>query len=67
MAKKKLGRPPKKAQDLRGKPLPIRFTDEQRALIAEAARLAEERDTSSWARKILVQAARKEIAKHREQ
>lgn len=58
MAKKKtaqkMGRPPKAPEDRRAGVLRIRLTDAERAELDRAA----EGDTSTWARELLLKAAR---------
>jgi uncharacterized protein (DUF1778 family) len=50
-----MGRPPLDPEDRRSKPLRIRLTDAEREEIDKAAN----GQSSTWARKVLLQAARK--------
>jgi uncharacterized protein (DUF1778 family) len=57
-----MARPRKSGNLLMNVPLRIMLTTEQKQMIDEAARI-EEFDTSTWARPILLEAARTAIAK----
>lgn len=57
----KRGRPPKNKDLLMDSHLHILLTGEQKSLIEEAARIAQS-DVASWARPIIVEAARTLIA-----
>jgi uncharacterized protein (DUF1778 family) len=60
---KKMGRPPKSAEDRRDSPLPLRFTAAERAMLDQAAEASGESTTAAWARPVLVQAAKRAIRK----
>jgi uncharacterized protein (DUF1778 family) len=51
------GRPPKTNGELKAKDLRIPVTEEQKAVIAEAMKLSDQ-DMASWARPVLLEAAR---------
>jgi hypothetical protein len=55
MEKKKMGRPPKPATELQSARLEIRMTDSELKLIEKAAA----GKTSTWAREVLVRAAKR--------
>jgi uncharacterized protein (DUF1778 family) len=55
-------RPRKKPEDRKDYHLRIPLTDAQRALIEEAAKVAES-DMAAWARTILLEAAKRTVAK----
>jgi hypothetical protein len=55
--KREPGRPPKPLEERRRKPLRIRLTDAERELLDDAA--GGEEGTSTWAREVLLRAARK--------
>jgi hypothetical protein len=57
-----MARPPKKPEERKAYHLRVPLAAGQRALIEEAAQLANE-DKAAWARAILLDAARKQIAK----
>lgn len=54
---KKLGRPKKPKRELRAKPLRILLNDDERERIDAAAK-SESMDTSTWARSVLLTAAK---------
>jgi len=58
----RMARPPKDKSERKEYDLRVPLTDAQRELVSEAARL-EELDRAAWARAILVDAARKRLAK----
>jgi len=59
-----MARPAKKPEERKAYHLRVPLAAAQRALIEEAARLAEE-DKAAWARTILLEVARKQIAKRK--
>jgi hypothetical protein len=59
-----MARPPKKPETRMDKDLRIPVTAEQRATVNQAAGLAGS-DMAAWARPILLDAAKREMAKHR--
>jgi hypothetical protein len=59
-----MARPPKKPADRKAYHLRVPLAATQRTLIEEAARLADA-DKAAWARAILLEAARKRLAKRK--
>jgi hypothetical protein len=59
-----MGRPRKEPKDRKNYHLRVPLTDAQHALITEAVKL-EDRDKADWARGILLDAARKTVARAR--
>jgi hypothetical protein len=59
-----MARPPKKPADRKAYHLRVPLAANQRTLIEEAARLADA-DKAAWARAILLEAARKRLAKRK--
>jgi hypothetical protein len=57
-----MARPPKKPEDRKAYHLRVPLAAQQRALIEEAARLAAA-DKAAWARTVLLEAARRQVAK----
>lgn len=55
----KTGRPKKKPEDRRSETIPVAYTASEKAEIEAAAKAAGADSTSSWIRKLLLQAARK--------
>ena len=56
----RMGRPPLPDEERRDKPLRIRMTDDERALVDEAAQQAGV-PTSQWARDVLERTARRQV------
>lgn len=59
-----MARPPKKPEERKAYHLRVPLAAKQRALIEEAARLADE-DKAAWARTVLLEAARQRLAKRK--
>jgi len=59
-----MGRPRKKPGDRKDYHLRVPLTDTQRELVEEAAKLSDQ-DMAAWARLILLEAAKRRIAKGR--
>jgi hypothetical protein len=61
----RMGRKPLADDDRRDKPFRIRMTDEERERVDSAAESAGENNSSRWARRVLLEAAERELARKR--